>query len=75
MRKQADKDILLIGGGEMISLLLAGDLIDEMKIVYIPLILGNGIPLFPGQPKETKWKLTESKSYDNNVLIVKYQKE
>ena len=75
LRKQADKDILLIGGGEMVSLLLAADLIDEMKIVYIPLILGNGIPLFPGQPKETKWKLTESKKFENNVLIVKYQKE
>ena len=39
LRNQAGKDILLAGGGELISMLLTADLIDEMQIVYIPVIL------------------------------------
>ncbi len=69
------KDILLAGGGELVSMLLAADLVDEMRITYIPVILGKGIPLFPEQPKESKWRLLESKIYErNDILVVKYRK-
>ncbi|KAA6330887.1 hypothetical protein EZS27_020462, partial [termite gut metagenome] len=61
LRNQAGKDIWLVGGGELISMLLAADLIDEMRICYIPVILGCGIPLFPEQAKESAWELTGSK--------------
>lgn len=74
MCNEAGKDIWLFGGGELISMLLAADLVDEMQITYIPIILGRGISLFSEQPKESKWELVESKTYENNVLQVKYQK-
>ncbi len=75
LRNEPGKDILLAGGGELISMLLAVDLVDEMQIIYIPVILGKGIPLFPDQPKESKWKLLDSKGYGkNDVLTVRYQK-
>lgn len=47
LRNESGKDIWLFGGGELVSMLLAADLIAEMRIAYIPVILGNGIPLFP----------------------------
>jgi dihydrofolate reductase len=75
LRRQEDKDILLIGGSELISILLTADLIDEMQIVYFPVILGKGIPLFSEQSKESTWELTASKSYENGVLSVRYQKK
>lgn len=52
LHNESGKDIWLFGGGELVSVLLAADLVDEMKIAYIPVILGNGISLFPEQPKE-----------------------
>jgi dihydrofolate reductase len=75
LRKQESSDILLFGGSELISILLAADLIDEMQIVYFPVILGKGIPLFSEQPKESTWELTASKPYENGVLSVRYQKK
>ena len=72
--KREGKDIWLIGGSELISILLAVDLIDEMRIVYIPVILGKGIPLFFEQIKESKWELTANKSYENGILTVSYRK-
>lgn len=72
---EVGKDIWLVGGGELIAMLLAADLVDEMRITYIPVILGKGIPLFPEQPKESKWELTENKIYNSNVLMVKYRRK
>lgn len=75
LRNHEGKDIWLVGGSELISMLLAADLIDEMRIAYIPVVLGKGISLFPEQRKESQWKLSASKSYENGVLLVFYQKE
>lgn len=73
LRDQKGKDIWLVGGGELISMLLAADLIDEMQICYIPTILGVGIPLFPEQTRESKWRLIGNKTYDSGVIKVDYQ--
>lgn len=73
LHKKDGKDIWLFGGGQLISILLSADLVDEMQITYIPMILGNGIPLFPNSPKESQWSLLENKAFDNGVLQVKYQ--
>ena len=50
LREENGKDIWLVGGGEIISILLNHDLVDEMIITIIPVILGNGVPLFPNNP-------------------------
>ena len=75
LKKESGKDIWLVGGGKIITTLLNRSLIDEMQICYIPLILGKGIPLFPDNPKESKWKLTGKKVYESGILKVVYQRE
>ncbi len=73
--KQDGKDIGIVGGGELASMLLAAHLIDKIQILHIPVILGKGIPLFPGQPQASRWRLTGNKVYENGVLHVTYQRE
>lgn len=74
LKEQQGKDIWLVGGGEIISMLLDNNLIDEMIITHIPKMLGDGIPLFPKMKVESNWKLLNSQSYSNCVLSVEYQK-
>lgn len=74
LRNEQGKDIWLFGGGELVSMLLAADLVDEMQIAYIPVILGKGVLLFPEQLKESKWELISSTPYNSGVLMVKYTK-
>ena len=74
LRNEQGKDIWLFGGGELISMLLVENLIDEMQICYIPIILGEGISLFRDQHKESRWRLTQSKVYDSGILKVDYQR-
>jgi len=73
LRNEEGKDILLAGGGELTSMLLSQDLIDEMSITYLPVILGSGIPLFPKSEKESNWELLESKSFENGAIQVTYK--
>ena len=75
LRSKPGKDIWLVGGGELVSMLLAASLIDEIQICYVPLILGKGIPLFPEQPERSQWVLAESKAYESGILQVKYQRK
>ena len=70
LRNQEGKNIWIVGGGKLTSMLLAVDLIDEIRITYIPVILGNGIPLFPDHPKESKWELRGCGSYKNGVVQI-----
>ena len=72
LRDSKGKNIWLFGGGELISMLLSADLVDEMQICYVPVILGDGIPLFPVQPKESKWVLTKSIGYNSGILKADY---
>ncbi len=75
LKQQEGKDIWLMGGGQVITLLLNHDLVDEMQISYVPVILGEGIPLFPNKPKESKWELVNSTAFDSGILKVDYKRK
>lgn len=74
LRNEKGKDIWLVGGGKLITMLLNQNMVDEMTITTIPVILGNGIPLFPDSPRESKWKLKGCMNYKNGVVQVTYKK-
>lgn len=68
LKAENGKDIWLVGGAELTSMLLDNDLIDEMIITYIPETLEKGISLFSQKPEEMGWVLSEDKIYDNNAV-------
>ena len=53
LKEKEGKDIWLIGGSEINTILLNEGLIDEMRIFMHPVILGHGIPLFKESSKES----------------------
>lgn len=72
---EAEGDICLIGGGEITSLLLDAGLVDIMRLIYAPVLLGKGVLLFPERHKESEWELIGNKSYDCGVLMIEYRKK
>lgn len=74
LKEQPGKDIWLIGGGQLNSVVLNAGLLDEIILTYIPIILGKGIRLFSEEANEHKLKLipTENKLYRNGFLQVRY---
>lgn len=66
-------DIWLIGGGEVNSMLLNEKLIDELIVFIIPVVLGDGIPLFCFIPIIAKLELIRSNTYSNGVVEMNYK--
>ncbi len=73
LKTEEGKDIWLVGGGEINSILLNNDLIDELILSIHPVYLGEGIPLFPKIEKQIDMKLVKSKTYENGLLQLTYQ--
>lgn len=41
-----DKDVVVMGGGDVIGQCVAGRLLDELRVHLSPVVLGGGTPLF-----------------------------
>jgi dihydrofolate reductase len=68
LKKEQGGDIWLIGGGQVNTLMLNNDLIDQIILTLIPVILGTGIPLFQGHPKEVRFKPVDGRYYKNGIV-------
>lgn len=59
---------LYIDGGTTIQQFLKEDLIDRLILTTIPILLGEGAPLFGKLPVELTFDLVESKTFLNHVV-------
>lgn len=66
--KAAGKNIYLFGGGLTIDAFMKADVIDEFIIGYIPVILGEGIPLFYDGNPEIPLHLNEVFVSDGTII-------
>lgn len=57
LKETYGRDIWLVVGGGLTTILLNRNLIDEMQIAIVPTILGDGLSLFSSKPKTAKWTL------------------
>ena len=65
-----------IDGGRTIQSFMEAGLIHEMSLSRIPILLGEGIPLFTGKDTTTrKLKHISTKSYNNGIVASKYTVE
>lgn len=54
--------------------LIAADLVDEIHLMTFPVILGTGRKLFGETPGKTRWRLTQSLTVGEGVLIATFQR-
>jgi dihydrofolate reductase len=72
LRSASRGDIWLGGGGETVRAFLEADEVDEMWIFVIPVLLGDGIPLFPPSQHGERLSLEEAKAYPDGVVLLRY---
>lgn len=75
LKREKGKDIWLIGGGAANTLCLQAGLLDEMIVHIMPMILGEGIPLFSEAQLMQHLHLTTSKVYSSGVVEIRYTVE
>lgn len=65
--------ILVAGSGTLVATLLADDLVDELRLMVFPTILGRGRRLFPDGIDRVKFRLAEAKPVGGDgVLVLTY---
>ena len=72
LRKFPGKNIWLMGGGELARDLLKDDLVDELYIGVVPVLIGEGIPLFPSGFPQREFTLLENKTFSKGLIALKY---
>jgi dihydrofolate reductase len=68
-----DGVIWLVGGAEIIAACLAGEVVDEIILTTVPVLLGEGIRLFPETSWLTPLQLKEVRSYPDGLVQHTYQ--
>ncbi len=72
--KQGDgPDLLIQGSSQLVQTLLAHGLIDEIRLLIYPIVLGQGKRLFGSESLPTSFRLTRSATSKTGVLLTTYQ--
>jgi dihydrofolate reductase len=75
LKQTRGADIWLVGGGQINAWLLNDDLIDEIILTVVPVILGDGIPLFHGRSKAFKFDLRDCRQFNSGLVQLALEKK
>lgn len=73
LKAKSGKDIWLIGGGQVNTAFLNNGLIDELLIRIVPIVIGEGLPLFANKPDEMIFKLVGTETFSTGTIQLTYQ--
>jgi dihydrofolate reductase len=73
LKRQPGENITILGSGTLVRSLLRGDLIDELRLMVHPVVLGGGKRLFEDGDGRQALELVDSKTFSTGVLYLTYQ--
>ena len=73
LKERSDGDILVFGSAELVDSLLELDLIDELRIMVFPVVLGSGKRLFRDERDTSHLRLVGARTFDSGVALLTYE--
>jgi dihydrofolate reductase len=73
LRQRLTGDIVVNGSAKLVQALLRHDLVDELRLMVFPVILGSGKRLFGEASDKLRLRLTDSKVVGDGIAILTYQ--
>ena len=73
LKQQLDKDLLIMGSGELLQSLMRRNLVDKYVLLIHPLVLGTGRRLFAEGSPTTTFQLVDTKTTASGVVIATYR--
>jgi dihydrofolate reductase len=73
VRQKHDGDIVVHGSARLVQALLEHDLVDELRLMVFPVVLGTGKRLFGETSDKKSLRLAESKVVGDGVAILIYR--
>ena len=72
MKDQPGKDMHAVGGATLVGSLLNAGLVDELRLVVHPIVLGGGKALFKDVNERHALRLIEAKSFESGQIRLTY---
>ena len=72
LRQEQDGDIIVHGSPQLVQALVEHDLVDELRLMVFPVVLGSGKRLFSETSDKKAMKLVDSKVVGDGVAILTY---
>jgi len=73
LKEQPGGDILVEGSSKLVSALMEHGLVDELRLMVFPIVLGGGKRLFDAEGKSARLQLTSSATAGDGVLLLTYK--
>jgi dihydrofolate reductase len=73
LRQEQDGDIVVHGSAQLVQTLVANDLVDELRLMVFPVVLGSGKRLFGDTSDKKSLRLADSKTVGDGVAILIYE--
>jgi dihydrofolate reductase len=66
-----ERNVWIVGGGHLAMQFADEDLLDELHVTIVPVVLGEGIPTFPGRLRQ-RLRLTGTRPFRNGMVELRY---
>ncbi len=66
--------ILVAGSATLVRALLSHDLVDELRLMVFPVMVGGGLTIFPADQKLIALELADLERYSSGVLLQVYRR-
>jgi dihydrofolate reductase len=73
LKQQPGKDILHFGSGYLVNTLMRHNLIDEVRLMIFPIVVGSGRRLFDDGGDHKALELVDSKALGTGVVFLTYR--
>jgi dihydrofolate reductase len=73
LRQDFEGDLVVHGSAQLVQTLLEHDLVDELRLMVFPVVLGSGKRVFGDTSDKKPLRLTDSKTVGDGVEILVYE--
>lgn len=73
LKERLDGNIVVHGSAHLVQTLVENDLVDELRLMVFPVVLGSGKHLFGGTSDKKSLKLVGSRTVGDGIAILTYE--
>ena len=74
LKERFDGEIVVNGSGQLARTLIEHDLVDELRLMVYPFVLGAGERLFPGTSDRMALRLVDTRTVGTGLALLTYQR-
>jgi class 3 adenylate cyclase/dihydrofolate reductase len=73
LKERYEGDIVVFGSAELVDALIEFDLVDELRLMVFPVVLGSGKRLFREERDISHLRLVDTTTFDSGVVLLRYE--